>query len=177
MLTKYCHLIAVLETLPGEGVRVIGGSVHDGLGKLHIMRTNIVIDDKLMRDTLRATGLKTKRGAVELGPPDRFTLVSTGGDQAVARAAGLARRSECDEDGQRLILVDSSVWIDYFEGAVTDQTKKLDDLQLGSELLATGDLILTEVLQGFAKDTDFNRAQRMLTSLTVVALGGEEIGD
>jgi Arc/MetJ family transcription regulator len=31
------------------------------------MRTNIVIDDKLMRDTLRATGLKTKREAVETG--------------------------------------------------------------------------------------------------------------
>jgi Arc/MetJ family transcription regulator len=31
------------------------------------MRTNIVIDDKLMRETLRATGLKTKREAVELG--------------------------------------------------------------------------------------------------------------
>ncbi len=31
------------------------------------MRTNIVIDDKLMADTLRATGLKTKREAVELG--------------------------------------------------------------------------------------------------------------
>jgi Arc/MetJ family transcription regulator len=35
--------------------------------KVHIMRTNIVIDDKLMRDTLRATGLKTKREAVEEG--------------------------------------------------------------------------------------------------------------
>ena len=31
------------------------------------MRTNIVIDDKLMKDTLRATGLTTKREAVELG--------------------------------------------------------------------------------------------------------------
>ncbi len=31
------------------------------------MRTNIVIDDKLMANTLRATGLKTKREAVELG--------------------------------------------------------------------------------------------------------------
>ena len=31
------------------------------------MRTNIVIDDKLMKDTLRATGLRTKREAVELG--------------------------------------------------------------------------------------------------------------
>lgn len=34
---------------------------------IHIMRTNIVIDDKLMNETLRATGLKTKREAVELG--------------------------------------------------------------------------------------------------------------
>jgi Arc/MetJ family transcription regulator len=34
---------------------------------MHIMRTNIVIDDKLMKETLRATGLKTKREAVELG--------------------------------------------------------------------------------------------------------------
>lgn len=31
------------------------------------MRTNIVIDDRLMRDTLRATGIKTKREAVDLG--------------------------------------------------------------------------------------------------------------
>lgn len=32
-----------------------------------MMRTNIVIDDQLMKDTLRATGLRTKREAVELG--------------------------------------------------------------------------------------------------------------
>ena len=34
---------------------------------MHTIRTNIVIDDKLMRDALRATGLKTKRETVELG--------------------------------------------------------------------------------------------------------------
>lgn len=33
----------------------------------HIMRTNIVIDDRLMSDVLRTTGLKTKREAVEIG--------------------------------------------------------------------------------------------------------------
>jgi Arc/MetJ family transcription regulator len=33
----------------------------------HRVRTNIVIDDRLMKETLRATGLKTKREAVELG--------------------------------------------------------------------------------------------------------------
>jgi predicted nucleic acid-binding protein len=73
-----------------------------------------------------------------------------------------------------LILVDSSVWIDYFNGTLTAQTEKLDSL-LGSELLAIGDLILTEVLQGFADERDFNQARRMLTSLTVVELGGQKI--
>jgi predicted nucleic acid-binding protein len=73
-----------------------------------------------------------------------------------------------------LILVDSSVWIDYFKGTITPQTEKLDQL-LGRETLFTGDLILTEVLQGFTHDRDFNRATRMMTSLTIVELGGREI--
>jgi hypothetical protein len=73
-----------------------------------------------------------------------------------------------------LILVDSSVWIDYFKGAITPQTEKLDTL-LGREPLAIGDLILTEVLQGFSAERDFNEARKMLTSLTVVELGGQRI--
>jgi predicted nucleic acid-binding protein len=73
-----------------------------------------------------------------------------------------------------LILVDSSVWIDYFRGAITAQTEILDRL-LDQEPLAIGDLILTEVLQGFDDERDFNRARRMLTSLTVVELGGQEV--
>jgi predicted nucleic acid-binding protein len=73
-----------------------------------------------------------------------------------------------------LILVDSSVWIDYFRGTITAQTGKLDGL-LGHEPLAIGDLILTEVLQGFDNQRDFNAAVKMLTSLTVVELGGREI--
>jgi Arc/MetJ family transcription regulator len=43
---------------------VVGDTHH---AEIHIVRTNIVIDDKLMRDTLRATGLKTKREAVDAG--------------------------------------------------------------------------------------------------------------
>jgi predicted nucleic acid-binding protein len=73
-----------------------------------------------------------------------------------------------------LILVDSSVWIDYFKGAVTPQTEKLDQL-LGRETLFTGDLILTEVLQGFTRDRDFDTATSTMTSLTIVELGGAEI--
>ncbi len=73
-----------------------------------------------------------------------------------------------------MILVDSSVWIDYFKGAVTPQTETLDSL-LGHEPLAIGDLILAEVLQGFASEREFNEARKMLTALRVVELGGQEI--
>ncbi|HSA60734.1 MAG TPA: PIN domain nuclease [Nitrospiraceae bacterium] len=73
-----------------------------------------------------------------------------------------------------MILVDSSVWIDYFKGTITAQTEKLDRL-LGRELLAIGDLILTEVLQGFDKEREFTKVRKLLTSLMVVELGGQEI--
>lgn len=53
-----------------------------------------------------------------------------------------------------MILVDSSVWIDYFRGTPTPQAEKLDSL-LGSELVVTGDLVLTEVLQGFGSERDW----------------------
>ncbi|MGJ0425865.1 type II toxin-antitoxin system VapC family toxin [Methylocystis sp.] len=73
-----------------------------------------------------------------------------------------------------MILVDSSVWIDYFRGVASPETDRLDRL-LEEELVAIGDLILTEVLQGFDRDRDFNRAQKFLTALTIVELGGKEI--
>jgi hypothetical protein len=47
-----------------------------------------------------------------------------------------------------MILVDSSIWIDYFNGKVTPKTEILDDL-LKTEPILMGDLIFVEVLQGF----------------------------
>ncbi|HUX24652.1 MAG TPA: VapC toxin family PIN domain ribonuclease, partial [Burkholderiales bacterium] len=73
-----------------------------------------------------------------------------------------------------MILVDSSVWIDYFRGTSTPETETLDSL-LGTEPIATGDLILTEVLQGFVSDQDFNQAKKLLTSLVIVDLAGQTI--
>jgi hypothetical protein len=66
-----------------------------------------------------------------------------------------------------MIMVDSSVWIDYFSGKDTSGAEKLDSL-LGDELIAIGDLILVEVLQGFRTDKDFRQAKQLLLSLTVV---------
>jgi predicted nucleic acid-binding protein len=73
-----------------------------------------------------------------------------------------------------VILVDSSVWIDYFRGAPSAEAAHLDKL-LGTGPVLIGDLILTEVLQGFATDADFNQARTLLDSLDVVPLAGASI--
>ncbi len=73
-----------------------------------------------------------------------------------------------------MILVDSSVWIDYFRGSSTPEAETLDSL-LGTEPIATGDLILTEVLQGFVSNRDFNQAKKLLASLVIMDLAGQAI--
>jgi hypothetical protein len=73
-----------------------------------------------------------------------------------------------------MILVDSSVWIDFFRGTSTPEAERLDRL-LGSEPLLVGDLILTEVLQGFSNERDFNQAKKLMAALDVVDIGGHDI--
>ena len=73
-----------------------------------------------------------------------------------------------------MIFVDSSVWVDYFNGRNSTETDCLDKL-LGKEPIGTGDLVLIEVLQGFKHDRDYNTATELLTSLKVFTLGGQEI--
>jgi predicted nucleic acid-binding protein len=70
-----------------------------------------------------------------------------------------------------MILVDSSVWIDYFNGTETLATIKLDGL-LGVQPICTGDLILAEVLQGFRLDEDYQAAKTLLCALPVYAMLG-----
>ena len=73
-----------------------------------------------------------------------------------------------------MILVDSSVWIDYFRGSNTLAAATLDSL-LGDEPVAIGDLILAEVLQGFGSDRDFNQGRKLLMTLPLVELVGKDI--
>ena len=73
-----------------------------------------------------------------------------------------------------MILVDSSVWIDFFNGTENTETDKLNEV-LGLEEVVIGDLILVEVLQGFRSDTDYKAAKNVLTSLTVHDLLGKEL--
>ena len=71
-------------------------------------------------------------------------------------------------------IVDSSVWIDYFRGEATPQTDLLD-AALGQREIGLGDLILTEVLQGFRRQEDFDTARDALLRFPVFAIGGVEI--
>jgi predicted nucleic acid-binding protein len=61
-----------------------------------------------------------------------------------------------------MILVDTSVWIDYFNGQTTPETTILDEI-LGVEEILVVDIILAEVLQGFRSDQDFEAALNALT--------------
>ena len=72
-----------------------------------------------------------------------------------------------------MILVDSSVWIDYFNGTRSPETDRLDAL-LGNEVAATGDLILLEVLQGFRTEADLAAARRAMSNLPYFDLLGRE---
>jgi predicted nucleic acid-binding protein len=73
-----------------------------------------------------------------------------------------------------VILVDSSVWIDFFRNKPTLQAEWLDR-NLGVEGLVVGDLILAEVLQGFKDEKGFNEANRLLRQLEQVNVGGAEL--
>ena len=63
-----------------------------------------------------------------------------------------------------MILADTSVWIDYFNGNENKYTDALD-AHLDSDTVAMGDLIFLEILQGFRNDKDYKLAKAALQSL------------
>ncbi len=73
-----------------------------------------------------------------------------------------------------MILADSSVWIDYFNGRATGETNFLD-AKLGIDPILTGDLILAEVLRGFRHEKDFKIAKKLLGGLEMRVLCGRDI--
>jgi predicted nucleic acid-binding protein len=71
-------------------------------------------------------------------------------------------------------IVDSSVWIDYFNGTVSPETDLLD-AALGQRELGLVDIILCEVLQGFRSDADFERARDALLVFPILNTGGQAL--
>ena len=73
-----------------------------------------------------------------------------------------------------MILVDSSVWIDFFSGIENPQSNKLDSC-LGVRPVAIGDLILAEVLQGFGSDKEFATAKSLFDELVIFDMLGRKM--
>lgn len=73
-----------------------------------------------------------------------------------------------------MVLVDTTVWIDYFNGRISPHTDTLDSL-LGEQIVIVGDLILAELLQGFRQDEEFEQARLALEHFTVISLVSPEL--
>ena len=63
-----------------------------------------------------------------------------------------------------MIIADTSIWIDYFNGADNLHTDALD-AGLAEGVIAIGDIIFLEILQGFKSDKDYNLAKKTLSTL------------
>lgn len=72
-----------------------------------------------------------------------------------------------------MVLVDSSVWINFFSGKVSSKTELFVTL-LDSEQILVGDIIVMEVLHGFPLDAHFDVAMSLFSDLECVSLGGRQ---
>jgi predicted nucleic acid-binding protein len=72
------------------------------------------------------------------------------------------------------VLVDTSVWIDYFDGVVSPRTDYLHEI-LGWGPVHVADLIVSEVLQGFPDNEDWERARRALAKFLSFSIGGPDL--
>ncbi|MCK5505254.1 MAG: PIN domain nuclease [Thermodesulfovibrionia bacterium] len=73
-----------------------------------------------------------------------------------------------------MIIVDSSIWIDYFNGTISKETDWLDG-SLGIDPIIMGDIILAEVLQGFQNEKDFKTAKKLLLEFPFMDMIGQEL--
>ncbi len=73
-----------------------------------------------------------------------------------------------------MILVDSSVWIDYFRASRSPQTDMLDKL-LTQKAVGVGDLMVVEVLQGTGSDRDFSAILSLLERVTLITISDHDI--
>lgn len=73
-----------------------------------------------------------------------------------------------------MILVDTSVWIEFFRGTPSAHRKKLHDLIVEQEGIALVPLILTEVLQGIKRDSDYWGVRETLLSFPIFISRGVE---
>ncbi len=75
-----------------------------------------------------------------------------------------------------MVVVDSSVWIDYFRGAANPARAVLRRLLGDGDVkVVVPDLVLFEVLRGFGSERDFRQARLLMESLTIEDAGGADL--
>ena len=73
-----------------------------------------------------------------------------------------------------MILVDTSIWIDYFNG-IDNKESNILDIALIDGTVAIGDMILMEILQGFRSDNDYKKAKKTLATLDQYEMFGQSM--
>jgi hypothetical protein len=73
-----------------------------------------------------------------------------------------------------MVIIDTTVWVDFLRGATTQETLWLDR-ELDRQRLGLTDLILCEVLQGIRDDAAFTEAWQALAKFEVFATGGADL--
>jgi hypothetical protein len=122
------------------------------------VRTNIEIDDRLMDEAMRSAGTKTKRETVEEGrrTSDVDQNQEPNWHSEIPRKDQMGRPSGRIEKRPGMVIVDTTVWIDYFRGVGTPETRWLD-AQMYRQRLGLTDLILCELLQGAKQNSEFSQ--------------------
>jgi len=64
-----------------------------------------------------------------------------------------------------MVLVDTTVWIDFFTARSSDHVVALENLIRDREDICICGIVLTEVLQGIGKDSEFKKTRDLLTNL------------
>jgi len=143
------------------------------------VRTNIDLDDELVERAMKLTGERTKRGVVHRA---LRLLVATEGQGAIRRLKGKIKWSATSSEAGRaacarvdaMVIVDTTVWIDYLAGRETPQVAWLET-HLTAQRLGLLDLILCEILQGLETDRDAALVLRDLRRFALFKTGGSDL--
>lgn len=77
-----------------------------------------------------------------------------------------------------MLVVDSGVWIDFFNGADAPAVLMLSELLGHGEVrLVVPDLVLFQVLRGFRHEHDYRQARRLMASLSIEPAGGAQVAE
>jgi len=140
------------------------------------MRTNIEIDDTLMAEAQKASGHATKKQTVEQALRLMIRLRRQPRGRRGVRQIPLARQScpEPQRARERVIVVDSSVWIDFLNGRNAPHVRRLRTV-LGTDEVIVGDLMLCEVLQGLDSERAARDVESLLRRFEIVPMAGDAI--